>query len=80
MEVGAFAEAMLRDVRWRLHPIFMLDVCESAGRLWLVELNGFSCSWLYRCDLPAVIAKASEQATGEWEKAAGRTAPKLSGW
>jgi hypothetical protein len=27
-------------------PIFMVDVAESGGRLWLVELNGFSCSWL----------------------------------
>jgi len=35
-EVLAFAEGMLTEVRWRLDPIFMLDVCESAERFWLV--------------------------------------------
>jgi hypothetical protein len=47
----------------------MLDVCESDGRLWLVELNGFSCSWLYQCDLGAVVAAAGELAEREWERA-----------
>jgi hypothetical protein len=47
----------------------MIDVCESAGRLWLVELNGFSTSWLYACDLAAVVAEASELATRTWEGA-----------
>jgi hypothetical protein len=71
-EVRAFAEAMLADVRWRPDPIFMLDIAESAGRLWLVELNGFSCSWLYACDLAAVVTEASRLATQAWE--AGRVA------
>lgn len=61
-EVRAFAEAMLAEVRWRPDPIFMLDVCESGRKLWLVELNGFSCSWLYASDLKAVVAAASELA------------------
>jgi hypothetical protein len=67
-EVRAFGEAMLREVRWRPDPIFMLDVCESEGRLWLVEVNGFSCSWLYQCDLSAVVAEASQLANEMWER------------
>lgn len=54
-EVTAFVEAMLREVKWRPDPIFMMDVCESDGRLWLVELNGFSCSWIYGCGVKAVV-------------------------
>ncbi|HEY7423155.1 MAG TPA: ATP-grasp domain-containing protein [Gemmataceae bacterium] len=69
-EVRAFAEAMLAEVRWRPDPIFMMDVCESEGRLWLVELNGFSCSWLYQCDLKTVVAEASELAMRQWERMA----------
>ncbi len=46
-DVREFATTMLAEVRWRPDPIFMLDVCESEGRFWLVELNSFSCSWLY---------------------------------
>jgi len=68
-EVLAFSDAMLADVSWRPDPIFMMDVCESAGRLWLVELNGFSTSWLYACNLEAVVAEASSLAVQAWEKA-----------
>ncbi len=67
-EIREFAEAVLADVRWRPDPIFMMDVCESYARPWLVELNGFSCSWLYRCDLPAVVAEASELASRAQER------------
>lgn len=68
-EVRAFAEAMLAEVRWRPDPILMLDLCEPSDRLWLVEINGFSNSWLYPCDLPAVVAEASRLAALEWERA-----------
>jgi ATP-grasp domain, R2K clade family 3 len=65
-EVQSFAAAMLAEVRWRPDPVFMLDVCESAGRLWLVELNGFSTSWLYRCDLAVVVSEVSPEGAREW--------------
>jgi hypothetical protein len=65
-EVRGFAETMLSEVRWRPDPIFMLDVCESEGRLWLVELNSFSGSWLYQCNISAVVAAASELAERAW--------------
>jgi len=74
-EVTGFAESMLSDVRWRPDPIFMLDVCESEERLWLVELNSFSGSWLYQCDLAAVVAAASELAERTWKVPPDRTAP-----
>lgn len=67
-EVRTFAELMLLEVRWRPDPIFMLDVCESEGRLWLVELNSFSGSWLYQCDPSAVVAAATELAERSWER------------
>jgi hypothetical protein len=67
-EVWEFAESMLADVRWRPDPAFMMDVCESAGQLMLVELNSFSGSWLYRCDLSTVVAAASDLAEQAWER------------
>jgi hypothetical protein len=62
-EVRAFAEALLAEVGWRPDPLFLLDVCEAERRLWLVEINGFSTSWLYQCDLAAVVATAAELAS-----------------
>lgn len=67
--VRALAESMLAEVSWRPDPVFMMDICESDGKLWLVELSGFSCSWLYACDLEAVVAAASGLAEVEWAKA-----------
>jgi hypothetical protein len=67
-EVRAFGESMLSEVRWRPDPAFMLDVCESGGRMWLVELNSFSGSWLYQCDLPTVVSAASELAEQVWQR------------
>jgi hypothetical protein len=67
-EVRQFAESMLAEVRWRPDPAFMLDMCESAGRLWLVELNSFSGSWLYQCELPEVVAAASDLAERAWRQ------------
>lgn len=72
-EIVEFAESMLTEVRWRPDPAFMMDVCESGERLRLVELNGFSSSWLYRCDLSAVVASASELASQMWEAEQRRT-------
>jgi hypothetical protein len=68
--VRSFAAEMLAAVRWRPDPVFLLDVGESGGRLWLVELSSFSTSWLYRCDPEAVVAEVSQEAMRQW--AAGR--------
>jgi hypothetical protein len=66
--VREFAAAILAEVHWRPDPIFMLDIGESAGRLWLVELNSFSSSWMYQCDLATVVSEASELAAQGWAR------------
>jgi hypothetical protein len=66
--VQRYVEMMLREVRWRPDPVFMMDVCESERQFWLVELNGFSCSWLYRCDLAGVVSQVSAFAAATCEK------------
>ncbi len=65
-EVLAFARDMLTAVKWRPDELFVLDVCESANELRLVELNSFSCSWLYACDPARVVAVASRMAVESW--------------
>jgi hypothetical protein len=67
-EVRLFVETILSEVRWRPDPAFMLDVCESAGQLRLVELNSFSASWLYRCELLPVVQAASDLAEQMWRR------------
>ncbi len=67
-EVLSFAESILAEVPWRPDSAFMMDVCESGGRLYLVELNSFSGSWLYACNLKEVVAAASEHAFDVWKR------------
>jgi hypothetical protein len=67
-KVFGFARDMLAAVRWRPDDLFMLDVCESANGLRLVELNSFSCSWLYACDFAAVVVGCSRIAIRAWER------------
>jgi hypothetical protein len=57
---GTEIEPLAAEAR-RPDDVFMLDVCESGGELRLVELNGFICSWLYACDLAAVVERVSRR-------------------
>jgi hypothetical protein len=66
--VTDFVERVLADVPWRPDPIFMLDVCEAEGELYLLEINGFSCSALYECDYGAVVRVASDLAVRAWRE------------
>jgi ATP-grasp domain, R2K clade family 3 len=68
-EVRAFGEQALAGAGWQPDPIFMLDVCESGGSLWVLELNSFSCSGVYACDADAVVETASQLAAEAWERA-----------
>lgn len=36
-------------------PVYVMDVCECEGRLWILELNPFSGADLYACDADAVV-------------------------
>ncbi|PQO39260.1 hypothetical protein C5Y96_05225 [Blastopirellula marina] len=62
-----FADEMLHEVPWRPDKAFMMDICESNDELYLLELNSFSCSGLYACDLAAVIRAASATAQDAWK-------------
>ena len=69
--VRDFVHNILADVRWRPDKLFMVDVCEtkndSKEELFVLELNSFSCSGLYACDLAAVVESASSLARHEFE-------------
>lgn len=41
-EVSQFVSEILHQIRRRPDRVFMLDVCESNGKLYLVELNSFN--------------------------------------
>ncbi|NLX96530.1 MAG: ATP-grasp domain-containing protein [Rhodopirellula sp.] len=65
-DVSQFVADVLSRVHWRPDSVFMMDVRESEDRLCVLELNSFSCSGLYHCDLAAVVRAVSEVAEEEW--------------
>lgn len=54
-DVLNYGNKILKKTSWRPDPIFSMDLCESDGQIRLLELNGFSCSNLYACDLSPII-------------------------
>jgi len=65
-KAALYAQSIIDAVEWEPDPIYTLDVCESDGKLFLLELNAFSTSGLYDCDLEIVVRVASEMAQEEW--------------
>lgn len=67
-EVRAYVERLLRDIPYRPDPIYMMDICASGNNLFLLELNSFSCSGLYRCDPAAVVKEVKGLAMQQWQE------------
>jgi len=57
-EVAELAGRVAR-LPWQPDPIYVVDVCSSAGSLHVLELNSFSCSDLYACAPDAVVQMVS---------------------
>lgn len=64
----SFAEEILDNVGWEPERCFSMDICETkSGDVRLIELNSFSCSGLYECNLDSVISSVREVVIQDWE-------------
>lgn len=68
-DVRTFVEGLLAEVPYRPDPIYIMDICVSGSKLYLLELNSFSCSGLYQCDPSAVVKAVKELTIEEWQRA-----------
>ena len=55
-----FAEKVAHE--WQPDPMYIIDVAESNGDLYLMEINSFSCSGFYGCDPAPIVEYASRLA------------------
>lgn len=53
--VYSWVDDMLKVVKYRPDPIFVIDVAEYNNRYYVLELNSFTCSGLYDCDPLPII-------------------------
>ncbi len=66
-EVLLFA-AQIALLEWQPDPMYVIDIIDNYGELYLMEINSFSCSGLYHCDVRPVVEHASRLALAEWEE------------
>lgn len=53
---------------WQPDLCYTVDIAESGGDVYLLEVNSFSCAGLYSCDLESVVREVSLVAMGEWRE------------
>ena len=63
-DVYDFATQAIQD--WQPELCFVIDVAQSGDSLFVLELNSFSCSGLYECNLDEVVHHASLAAKKEF--------------
>lgn len=66
-EIQALAEE-IAQCGWQPDPIWILDLCWSNRKPYLMEIGTLSCSSFYKCDLALIVQEASRIATEEWNE------------
>lgn len=65
-DVLAFAEKVI--AKWNPCPVYILDLCRSAGNCYIVEVQGFNSAGHYACDIKAVAGAVNEVAKDLWNQ------------
>ena len=76
--VKEYSEEILKNVKYRPDLAFVMDVCEEysdiriyddlrLSDLKLIELNSFSCSGMYACDLEPIVEAVESLAYWDWD-------------
>lgn len=58
---------ILKQVRWYPELLYSIDICESQGELYVMELGSFSCAGEYGCDLSLMIEAGVKAAREDYE-------------
>jgi len=56
----------IASCKWQPDICYTVDIAESCGKKYLLEINSFSCAGLYMCDMESIIREVSIAATEEW--------------
>jgi hypothetical protein len=50
-----YLSEVFKEVSWYPESVCTIDICESEGKLYVLELGSFSCPGEYACDLSAIV-------------------------
>ncbi|MBD1851311.1 ATP-grasp domain-containing protein [Leptolyngbya sp. FACHB-711] len=62
---------VLKQVNWYPELLYTVDICESEGELFILELGSFSCAGEYGCDLSLIIEAGVKAAWEDYEAVNG---------
>jgi hypothetical protein len=58
---------VLKQVNWYPELLYTVDICESEGELYILELGSFSCAGEYGCDLSLIVEVGAKAAWEDYE-------------
>lgn len=67
-EVFEYGNYVLSEVKYSPEKAWCLDICLSEGNYRVLEVNAFSTSGLYICDLEPVVREVSRVSLEEWKE------------
>ena len=62
-----YLSEVLKEVSWYPESVCTLDICESEGKLYVLELGSCSCAGEYACDLSAIVEFGAKAASEDYE-------------
>lgn len=63
-----YVAEVLKQVNWQPEVLYTIDICESEGDLYVLELGSFSCAAEYGCDLGLIIEFGAKAAWENYEE------------
>lgn len=57
---------LIASQEWQPDLCYTVDIAESEGEMYLLEINSFSCAGFYGCNITAIVRNASIAAENEW--------------
>ena len=61
-----YVKRIIEQVGWYPEILYSIDICESAGELYVLELGSFSCAGEYGCSLEAIVEAGMRAAQEDW--------------
>ena len=62
-----YLSEVFKEVSWYPESVYTIDICESEGELYVLELGSFSCAGEYACDLSAIVDFGAKAAWEDYE-------------
>jgi hypothetical protein len=63
----SYLSDVLKAVSWYPEALYTVDICESEGELYVLELGSYSCAGEYGCDLSLIIEAGAKAALEDYE-------------